>query len=210
MTASATDLVDAWNSRSTSSFDEWVRTVAQAVANSRMTLEAVARLLAVGVAEIQAVINLSLLEDDELLLIAQADPPKTTWFMFSGAPRDAIEAGLKEIAESKAGEPVADRLRAAMREVTGLDPSERCGLLPAATIRHMEKKAEQYGLLSEKSRKFLKSMGGKRRTGATPTPRQAAYLYNLLDQMADDGAIRRDSPDGDQDMCNEVLDALGR
>lgn len=210
MTDGVSDLVDVWNSRSTATFERWVRDVGQAVARSRMTLEAVGRLLNVGVAEIQAVINLSLLEDDELSLIAEAEPPKTTWFLLADAPKAAIEAGLKAISECAPGEPVVEKVRAAISEITGLDPSEACGLLSGATILHMANKAEQYGLHTDKSRNFMKSVGRTRRAGGTMSMRQAAYLRNLLDQMVDEGAIRRDSSDNDQAMCDEVLDALGR
>ena len=40
--------------------------------------------------------------------------------------------------------------------------------------------------------------------------KQLATLRRILTNLADKGAIVRNSIDGDQDLCDKVLDALGR
>ena len=47
------------------------------------------------------------------------------------------------------------------------------------------------------------------KTGKLLTPKQLGYMQDMLENLVKRGVIKRNSPDGDQEMCDEILDALG-
>jgi hypothetical protein len=62
---------------------------------------------------------------------------------------------------------------------------------------------------SHVDRSALVSFGRTIRSGRPLTQRQAAYALSLVQQLIDGGAVRRHSPDEDQEVCDVVLDAVG-
>ena len=42
------------------------------------------------------------------------------------------------------------------------------------------------------------------------TQKQIAVVISILNELADKGVIKRDSIDGDVEICDKVLDAIGR
>jgi hypothetical protein len=199
-------LIESWSTRGR--FDDWVVDVSEAYIASRLRLEGAAKLLDTTPAELQAVLNLATLDEEELRLIGENPPPKTTWLTFALASREGIEAAIAALGAMPVGASPFHTVRDAIHGVEGPTVLERVAALTGPDILHMWSKAKQYGLLSPKSQKALESMGKQKRTGRPLTPRQTAYLYDLLRQLADGGAVRRDSPDGDQDVCDAVLDAI--
>ncbi|KAB1184766.1 MULTISPECIES: hypothetical protein [Haloferax] len=202
-------LVDVWDS-SRDPFNEWVLSVSQTFYESGLGIEMVARFLDTTPGELAAVLVLATMEEDDLSILAEDVPPKTTWFAFANATTDEIVAGLKALDDMSSDDAPHAVVKGAFREVSGPRPEENVAELPGKVFFHMSTKAKQYGLLSGKSRKFLFDMGKRRRADYDMSPAQADYACDLLEQLADKGAVTRGSPDDDQDICNQVLDALRR
>ena len=200
-------LVKSWNSEA--SFDDWVRSVSDSYLASHQRLEGAAKLLGTTPVELQAVLNLATLDDEDLALLGDPIPPKTTWLALATASRPAIETALAALHRMPHGASPSRTVDEAIQEIDGPDQADRIAGLSGATIVHMAKKAKQYGLLGDRGTKALEDLGSQKRTGRALTGAQVGYLTRLLAKLADGGAIRRDSPDGDQQHCDSVLDALG-
>ncbi|WP_435348678.1 hypothetical protein [Haloarchaeobius sp. HRN-SO-5] len=206
--SSMLNLVDAWDS-SREPFDEWVQSVSRAYYESEFGIESAAKLLDTSSGELAAVLNLATMEDEALELLAEDVPPKTTWFTFAGASVGEIEAGLDALEEMSEDESPHSVVKTAVLEVRGPTPEQQVSELPGEVFFHLSTKAKQYELLSGKARKFLYQMGMVRSNDGEMSPKQADWAHDLLEEMADQGAIKRESPDDDQEICNQVLDALG-
>lgn len=203
------ELVDLWDS-SREPFDEWVQAVSRAFFESDFGIEAAAKLLDTSSGELAAVLRLATMEEEALEMLTDDVPPKTTWFAFADASTDEIEAGLEALEGMSDDETPHAAVKRAIREIRGPTPEERVAQLPGEVFFHMATKAKQYDLLSGKSRQFLFQMGQVRQAGSEMSPKQADWACDVLKEMADKGAIKRDSPDDDQEHCDQVLDALGR
>lgn len=203
------DLVDVWDS-SREPFDEWVQSVSRAFYESEFGIEHAAKLLDTTPGELGAVLSLATLEDEGLELFEDDVPPKTTWYAFADASVEEIEAGMEALEAKSEDEGAHAVVKRAIREERGPTPEQRVAELPGDVFFHMATKAKQYELLSGKSRKFLFDIGKVRAGGNDLSPKQAEYARDVLDEMAEKGAIKRDSPDDDQEKCDKVLDALGR
>ena len=73
------------------------RLVSRFAMKSRLSLEGAARICDAAPAEIQALLDLATLDDDDLELGLQANPPVTTWFLFAGADSEWIRAGVEAL-----------------------------------------------------------------------------------------------------------------
>jgi len=70
------------------------------------------------------------------------------------------------------------------------------------------KKAKDYGLLNDKERSAMKNLASSKKHGKSLTPKQVAYLQQMLVRLVEGGAITLDTPDGDVNECIEILKAL--
>jgi hypothetical protein len=82
--------------------------------------------------------------------------------------------------------------------------------LPATTLAHMLKKSLEYKCLNARAESALKNFASRKRNGQSFTLPQAQFLRSILSQLVDAGAVKRNSRDGDQIECDQVLDALGK
>jgi nitrogen fixation-related uncharacterized protein len=202
-------LVDIWDS-SREPFDEWVEVVSRAFYESEFGIEAAAQLLDTSPGELAAVLSLATMEDECLELLNEEIPPKTTWFALAEASKEEVEIAMEALQDMSSDESPHSVVKRAIREHRGPTPEERVAELPGEVFFHMATKAKQYDLLYGKARSFLFDIGKYRSAGSELSPKQADWAHDLLKQMADQGAISRDSPDDDQEECDMVLDALGR
>lgn len=202
-------LVDIWDS-SRDPFDEWVQEVSRAFYDSKYGIESAARLLDTSSGELAAVLSLATMEDEALELLAEDVPPKTTWFAFAGASQDEIKAGLEALDNRGPDDTPHSVVKSKIREVRGPTSEQNVAELPGDVFFHLSTKAKQYDILSGKSKQFLYQMGKLRATGNEPSPKQIDWAHDLLEEMVEKGAIRRESPDDDQEICDQVLDALGK
>lgn len=187
---------------------ERARLVSRLAMKSRLSLEGAARICEASPAKVQALLDLATLEDDDLELVSRADPPVTTWFLFAGADSDWIRAGLEALEGVPSEEPVLRVVYEAMREQSGPDLDERVAAISGETLKHLSHKAKEYGKLNDKARGFLFSVAKRKHTGAPLTEKQLRWLKDILFELVECGVVRRESSDGDQEQCDEVLDAL--
>jgi len=198
----------AW-ADSTLSLAERARLVSRLQMKSRLTLEGAARACDASPAEMQALLELSTLDDDDLELVSRANPPATTWLLFSGADSESIRVGVEAFESASAGEPILASVYVAMRSELGPDLDERIAGIGGETIAHLARKAVEYGKLTEWQQNFLASIGRCKKLGKALTEKQLNQLRIALFDLVETGVVRRDSPDGDQAQCDEVLDAMG-
>jgi hypothetical protein len=203
--------MDAWR-RPRSPFAEWVREVARTFYDAHLTLERAARLVRSTPAEVEAALKLATLEEDLDLLDGDA-PPKTTWFLLAEATRDGLEAALKALDEWAQLRPPKDapsRVVVEARHLAeGPSADERVATVDGKVLGHLAAKARQYDLLKPRERKFLVDASKRRRSGQPLSPKQTAWAKSLFIQLIEGGAVRGDSPDGDQELCDVVLDIMG-
>lgn len=72
------------------------------------------------------------------------------------------------------------------------------------------KKDEDFKVLNDWSVRFLKSIIANERKGKVLSVKQKKKLVETLVQLADNNVITRRSVDRDGELCNKVLDILGR
>lgn len=201
-------LVDAWES-SREPFDEWVQSVSRAFYETEHGIESSAQLLDTTPGELGAVLNLAAVDEERLSLLAEDVPPKTTWLAFAEADEDETEAGIEALDDMKADDSAHRVVKQAIREERGPTPESRVKKLQGEVFFHMSTKAKQYDVLSGKTRGFLYQMGQLKKSGNELSDAQADWAKSALETMVEQGVVKRDSPDDDQEHCDKVLDALG-
>lgn len=204
-----TRLINAWKNHENLSFDQWLANISNAFATTGMTLKIGAIALDIQPAELQAALNLASLDEEDLALLAGSNPPPTTWFSLASASTDAIKAALEALKGPGAKHAPYSVVEAAIRNISGPSVLEKVGALSSETFGHAAKKAEAFQLLTEKSRNALKGFQRTKRTSGSLSLAQVAFAKDLLQQLVVGGAISRDSKDGDVEVCNLILDALG-
>ena len=97
-----------------------------------------------------------------------------------------------------------------MIEVAGPTPEQLVGMLSGSDLAHVQKNATDFNALTEWETKFLKSVAAQKRRGKTLTAKQLPIVMNILLSLAEKGVIKRNSIDGDSEICDKVLDAIGK
>jgi hypothetical protein len=205
-------IVEAWSERKNLTIADWVRKVSDIFANSQSSVIATARVLKINPAELFAVLNLATLEEQSLNKVSEYNPPTTTWLSLSKADAMGIEAALEALEVSRREKSKASPCQLvddAIERVGGGGPTSRVAKLDSKAVLHAAKKAEDYSALTPKSRAALKRFGSMRKTGKLLTPKQIGYMQSMLEDLVNRGVIRRNSPDGDKELCNQILDAVG-
>jgi len=198
----------AWENR-TLSFDEWLVELSNAFFNAGGNLKIAAIALDTRPAALQAALNLASLPEEDLALLAGHNPPPTTWFSLASASSEAIQAAIEALANQDSDYSPASIVDAIIRDLSGPNVYERVSALPSEAFSHAAKKAHTYGLLNDKTRSALTGFHRSKSSGKTLTVKQLAYAISLLTQLAEGGAIQRESRDGDKELCDQILDALG-
>ena len=202
------DFRSAWDSYDETAFDNWVLAVSDAYFRTGMGLKFAAKLLDVRPAELQAALNLAVLDEEELSLLAALEPPRTTWFSLASASSEALRAAIQALRTDEGRTSPSSLVQDTIRAISGPTSLERIAALGSEVFGHAAKKAEVYGLLNDKARSALKGWQSNIRTGRGLTPSQAAFAKSLFQQLAAGGAIVRDSADGDKLICDQILDAI--
>lgn len=203
------NLVAAWNSYDAITFDKWVIEVSEAYFKTGLSLKTAANFLSTQPAELQAVLNLASIDEDNLSLLSKMKPPSTTWFSLASASPDGLKAAIQALSELQERISPFLVVDGAIRSVEGPSTFERIASLSSESFGHAAKKAQTYGLLNDKGIKALKGWQTRIRTGKSLTLPQMTYADGLLRELVANGAITRNSKDGDQEICNEILDTLG-
>lgn len=166
-------------------------------------------------AELETLLALGELEDEIIEMISEVNPPNTTWTMLAEASDDEIKQALQSIKENReslyddnADYTVSEFVFQKMMEVSGPTIEQKVGSLSGDDIKHAFKKGVDFDALNDWQKKFMKNIGTQRKMGKTLSDKQIGSLINTLTVLVDKGAISRASIDGDQDICDRILDAL--
>ena len=132
--------------------------------------------------ELNSLLELSEFDDEIIDAISRVNPPKTTWTVLSSASDEEVEHALKLLDARGQGD----------------------------TLKHALKKGTDFGALSDWDTKFLKSIAAQKKRGKVLSEKQINSLTRILSKLVDNDVIKHDSIDGDQDICDEILEALER
>lgn len=203
-------LHEVWNGQR-SPLSRWVRAVSEAVEASGLDNLDAAEAAGVTVAELDAVTRLALLDDATLEAVSLAEPNITTWFLLTELGTEDLLLVLERAAGISDAPSDYQRL---VQARTDLDRR-----LSVSAIQNVEPdvlefavgKARAYSVWDKKPKhyKALYDFATRRRSGGVLTPAQTAYAEGLLKELVEAGAVRIPSPDGDDELCERVIQLVG-
>ena len=163
--------------------------------------------------ELVALLELSELEEEELRVISNLNPPKTTWSMLAkGTPSEikaALEAlGAQRTAKYQDGNTPGQCVYEAMIKVAPPSVEQKLATLIPGAINALRTRGEQSGALPVGDINFLKSISRQRTTGKILSAKQTKWLRSIAENLRDCGLLARDAIGSDWELCNAVLDAL--
>ena len=143
--------------------------------------------------------------------ISKANPPKTTWPLLASGNDDEIKKALTALYDSSrlANEALSEFIYQQMIEVAGDTPEKIISQLTGDELYYLANKAKNFSI-NEKDVKFLYSVAGQKKRGKVLSDKQIVVVINLLNTLADNNVIQRESIDGDQELCDKILDAIDR
>lgn len=162
-------------------------------------------------AEFDAFLALSALDEDMISEISKANPPKTTWPLLASGNDDEIKKALTALeasAKSK-DESVSEFIYQQMIEVAGDTPEQQISQLTGDELFYLASKGKNFSM-SDKDLKFLYSVAGQKKRGKVLSDKQIGVLMTILNNLADNNVIQRNSIDGDNELCDKILDAIDR
>lgn len=208
------DIKQIW-SNDTLSLTEKVRGVSNAYYSIGLDLLTAATYIKETPAELDAILSLGALDDDILEKIEEVNPPKTTWPLLANASREeslqalsALEKNKAESSEKQMPCALSQFVYSQMVEISGPTAEQKIGMISGDDLFHLWKKNKSFNALSEKDASVLGSFAHQRKRGKTLTPKQLKWLTDILRTLKDKKVIERNSIDGDQEICNRVLDLL--
>ena len=203
-------LREAWNEFESLAFDEWIINFSELYFRNGLELRQAARIIGVRPAEVQAALNLATLDVESLHVLADLKPAKTTWFLLAAADNEALIAAASALTAMSPNEPRPSAIvYGVIREVEGPTTLDKVSGLSSSAFTYAFKAAEAYDILTEKSRKALKSFASIKKTGRIMTAKQSAYAENLLRQLVVAGVIGKSDDVGHTQDVVEIIAALG-
>lgn len=216
--AIAMDKVDAlelikktWESENLSLEDKII-TISDAFYSVGLDIATTASFIKTTPAEFYAFLSLSNLDEDLIRMISDANPPKTTWPLLSSGNDEEIKKALAALsATSRAqNESVSEFVYQQMIEVAGSTSEQLISELTGGELFTLAKKAKNFTSVTPNTLKILNNLAGQKKRGKVLSEKQLALLKDILNNLADNKVIQRNSIDGDEELCDKVLDALER
>lgn len=168
-------------------------------------------------AELDALLSLGALDDAIIDEISKIDPPKTAWALLANASDEEIHQALSALREKDPPEEDGKKRASTtsfvyqqMLEASGPTIEQRVSSLSGFDLYHAWEKNAGFDALGKKSADFLRSVSIQKKKGRTLTRKQLPWLIDILSDLADKKVIVRDSIDGDKEICDRILDAIGR
>lgn len=201
---------EAWDNEDLS-LEEKIITISDAYYSVGLDIATTATFIKATPAEIDAFLSLSNLDDGLIGEISKANPPKTTWPLLASGSEEEIKKALAALSASSSlkNESVSEFIYQQMIEVAGDTPEKLISQLTGGELFYLANKAKNFSV-SEKDVKFLNSVGVQKKRGKVLSERQIEVLMDVLNRLADNNVIQRDSIDGDKELCDKVLDAIER
>ena len=162
-------------------------------------------------AEFDAFLSLSNLDDDIIRMISETNPPKTTWPLLASGNDDEIKKALEalSILSRPKNESISEFVFQQMIEIAGDTPEKTISQLTGDDLFYMANKAKSFNI-EDKKIKFLNSVAGQKKRGKVLSEKQIAVVIDILNDLADNNVIQRNSIDNDKELCDKVLDAIDR
>lgn len=201
---------EAWGSGKLS-LEEKIFKISDAFYSVGLDIATTANYIKTTPAEFDAFLSLSNLDDDLIRMISEANPPKTTWSLLACGSDEEIKKALTALSASSSlkNESVSEFIYHQMIEAAGETPEQLVSQLTGGELFYLANKAKNFSV-NEKLLKFLNSLAGQKKRGKVLSEKQLSALMDMLKELADNSVIQRDSIDGDKELCNKVLDAIGR
>ena len=206
----------AWNNDSLS-LGEKITSISSDYYAVGLDLATTAAFIKATPAELDALLSLSELDDDIIKTISEVDPPKTTWALLANASDDEIRQALKALTQAKNTHEekhtitsVSEFVYQQMLDVAGPTPEQLVGMLTGNELGHALKKGQDFNALTDWENKFFKSVVAQKKRGKALSDKQLAKLIQILTELANRGVIKRDSIDGDEAICDKILEAIGK
>ena len=206
----------AWNNDSLS-LGEKITSISSDYYAVGLDLATTAAFIKATPAELDALLSLSELDDDIIKTISEVDPPKTTWALLANASDDEIRQALKALTQAKNTHDEKQTITSMskfvyqqMLDVAGPTPEQLVGMLTGNELGHALKKGQDFNALTDWENKFFKSVVVQKKRGKALTNKQLAKLIQILTELANRGVIKRDSIDGDEAICDKILEAIGK
>lgn len=207
---------ETWNNE-VISLGEKINSISEAFYSAGLDVDTAAAFIKATPAELDALLELSEFEEDVIEEISKANPPKTTWSVLASASEDEIMQALKALEEDKDSSQAkslhytkSEFVYQKMVEVSGPTAEQKLAGLSGEELKYLLKKGTDFGALTDWQIKFLKSISAQKKKGKALSDKQMVHLIKSLEAMVDKGAITRNSIDGDQEICDKILDALGK
>lgn len=204
---------EIWD-RQSASLGEKILKISTEFSASGLDVESTAAYIHTTESELSALLSLGEFDDELIELISKVNPPKTTWTILACASEEEAKHALNDYAkyQQEKGAAVADEadryFYQSMIEASGPTREQKVSELSANAIKHALKKGEEFNALNEKEVKFLKSISAQKKIGKVWTEKQIKWLMAILDTIIAKGAITHDSIDGDQKICDMILNAM--
>ena len=168
-------------------------------------------------AELDAMLDLSSLDEEIIDLISEANPPQTTWALLANGSDEEIKQAIsayelmKDVHRDETKpRAVSEFIYQQMLDVSGPTTEQRVGMLSGNDLQCALKKAQSFGVLSDWEKRFFTGIVAQKKKGKTLSMKQVDHLLPILNDLADRGVISRNSIDGDNIVCDRILDAIGR
>lgn len=202
---------EAWGNESLT-LENKLNTISEAYYSVGLDIATTATFVKATPAEFAVFLSLSDLDDEVVSAISRANPPKTTWLLLSSGNEEEINKALTALSTSSKlqNESVSEYIYQQMIEVAGKTPEQQISQLTGGELFYLAKKAKNFTSVNQNSLKFLNSLAGQKKRGKVLSEKQLSTLMNILNSLADNNVIQRKSIDGDEELCDKVLDALGR
>lgn len=202
---------EAWDAKDLS-LEEKIFKISDAFYSIGLDIATCANYIKATPAEFDAFLSLSNLNEDMIRLISEAKPPKTTWSLLASGNDDEIKKALSALSTSSKfiNESVSEFVYQQMIEIAGETAEQQISQLTGGELFYLAKKAKNFNSVSQKTINFLNSLAGFKKRGKVLTEKQLLALTDLLNNLADNNVIKRNSIDGDNDLCDKVLNALNR
>lgn len=205
-----------WNNTSLS-LGERITSISNDYYAAGLDLATTAAFIKATPAELDALLSLSSLDDDIIQTISEVDPPKTTWALLANASDDEIRYALKALIQVKnthdkkqTSTSVSEFVYQQMLNIAGPTPEQLVGMLTGNELSHVLKKGQDFNVLSDWDDKFFKSVVVQKKRGKALSTKQLNIIIRILTEFADRGVIKRNSIDGDEAICNKILNAIGK
>lgn len=207
---------DFWCNSSLSLADK-IKGISNAYYDVGLDLATTAAYIKATPAELDALLALGGLEDNLIELVSEINPPKTIWPLLANASNDEAKQALAALKrnkqrniEDKTHTSLSQYIFEQMIEISGPTTEQRIAMLSGSDLWHIWEKQKSFNVLREKDAKALASMAAQKTRGKVLSPKQIEYLKDILGLLAQNQVITRESIDGDAEICDRVLDALGQ